>query len=91
MPCRNVDAKEKCVGKLSREWGEQVAAVVRPADPLAPPSSAELHDLCRARLAPHKTPRFWYQTDQFPLTGSGKVQKFRIVGLLKEDAYRPLS
>jgi acyl-CoA synthetase (AMP-forming)/AMP-acid ligase II len=83
-------AEVAVVGVPDPTWGEQIAAIVRPADPAAPPSSAELHELCRARLAPHKTPRYWYQTDQFPLTGSGKVQKFRIVALLAENAYRPL-
>jgi acyl-CoA synthetase (AMP-forming)/AMP-acid ligase II len=36
----------------------------------------ELFAFCRERLAPHKTPRFWEFVDQFPLTPSGKVQKF---------------
>ena len=36
---------------------------------------------CHARLAAHKTPRHWVFTDAFPLTGSGKVQKF----LLREQ------
>ena len=31
---------------------------------------------CREHLAPHKTPRFWEFVEQFPLTPSGKVQKF---------------
>ena len=31
---------------------------------------------CRERLAPHKTPRYWTVLDEFPLTPSGKVQKF---------------
>jgi fatty-acyl-CoA synthase len=30
----------------------------------------------REHLAPHKTPRHWFQVDEFPLTGSGKIQKF---------------
>jgi fatty-acyl-CoA synthase len=55
-------------------WGEQVAAVVRPAgDP--PPTAEELTDYCRARLAGFKTPRRWAFVDAFPLTGSGKVRK----------------
>jgi len=83
-------AEAAVVGVRDPTWGEQVAAVIRPADPAAPPTSAELYELCRARLAPHKTPRYWYQTDQFPLTGSGKIQKFRIVALLEENVYRAL-
>jgi fatty-acyl-CoA synthase len=54
-------------------WGEQVAAVVRAADP--PPTKEELSEFCRARLARFKTPRRWAFVDAFPLTGSGKVQK----------------
>ena len=32
----------------------------------------------RAHLAPHKTPRHWFVLDAFPLTGSGKIQKFKL-------------
>jgi fatty-acyl-CoA synthase len=62
------------VGVPDEVWGEQVAAIVRPAgDP--PPSAEELTDYCRARLAGFKTPRRWAFVDAFPLTGSGKVRK----------------
>jgi fatty-acyl-CoA synthase len=55
-------------------WGEEVAAVVRPAcDP--PPTAEDLTEFCRARLASFKTPRRWAFIDAFPLTGSGKVKK----------------
>ena len=30
-------------------------------------------------LAPHKTPASWFTTSELPLTGSGKIQKFRLV------------
>ncbi|HZD65823.1 MAG TPA: AMP-binding protein, partial [Acidimicrobiales bacterium] len=59
-------------------WGEVVGAVVVPTDPSAPPTQAELHRHCRERLAPHKTPVRWFQAVDLPLTGSGKVQKFRL-------------
>ena len=32
----------------------------------------------REHLAPHKTPRHWFEVDAFPLTGSGKIQKFKL-------------
>jgi fatty-acyl-CoA synthase len=66
------------VGVPDERWGEQVAAFVRPAAGRAP-EPAELFAYCRARLAPFKTPRFWAILDAFPLTGSGKVQKFRLL------------
>jgi fatty-acyl-CoA synthase/long-chain acyl-CoA synthetase len=29
-------------------------------------------------MAPHKTPIWWFACSEFPLTASGKVQKFRL-------------
>ncbi|KJK48312.1 hypothetical protein UK23_17430 [Lentzea aerocolonigenes] len=59
-------------------WGEIVAAVIVPNGPGEVPGAAELHDFCRARLAPHKTPARWFRAGELPLTGSGKIQKFRL-------------
>ena len=59
-------------------WGEIVAAVLIPADPGQPAAVTELHDLCRTSLAPHKTPARWFGATELPLTGSGKIQKFRL-------------
>ena len=39
-------------------------------------SEEELFAFCRQHLAPHKTPRYWEFVDSFPMTPSGKVQKF---------------
>lgn len=75
------------VGVPDDTWGEQVAAVVRPRDPAAPPAPATLREFCRTHLAPHKTPAYWYVTAEFPLTGSGKIQKYRIVELIAQDSY----
>jgi acyl-CoA synthetase (AMP-forming)/AMP-acid ligase II len=74
-------------------WGEIIAAVLTPADPGRLPAAAELRDLCRTHLAPHKTPARWFGATELPLTGSGKIQKFRLReqidgGELKELAPR---
>ncbi len=66
------------VGLPDDKWGEVVGAVIRPAPGAAPTVSA-LRDWVRQHLAPHKTPVAWFTTDSFPLTGSGKIQKFRLV------------
>jgi fatty-acyl-CoA synthase len=47
-----------------------VAAFVRPADPVAPPTAAELRTHLRGHLSPQKTPTHWYAVDAFPLTGA---------------------
>ena len=67
------------VGVPDDHWGEQVAAFVKPASG-NPVTQEELASYCRAHLAAHKTPRHWVFVDAFPLTPSGKIQKF----LLKE-------
>jgi acyl-CoA synthetase (AMP-forming)/AMP-acid ligase II len=49
---------------------------VRDADPDRPCGDADLHRHLRERLAPHKTPTVWVHVREFPLTPSGKIQKF---------------
>jgi fatty-acyl-CoA synthase len=63
------------LGLPDPRWGEQVAAFVRPV-PGQQPTAKELFAYCRQHLAPHKTPRYWEFVESFPLTPSGKVQKF---------------
>ena len=71
------------IGIPDEKWGEIVGAVIRPAN-TDRPSIAELREWVRANLASHKTPVQWYQVADFPLTGSGKVQKFRLVEMWRE-------
>jgi len=63
------------VGLPDDKWGETVAAFVCPA-PGHEVDKQVLFDLLRTNLAPHKTPRQWFAIDEFPRTGSGKIQKF---------------
>ena len=63
------------VGIPDPVWGEQVAAVVRPAAGRTPDPDV-LFAYCRERLAPHKAPRHWRVVDAFPLTPSGKIKKY---------------
>ena len=46
----------------------------------------ELRAFCRRRIARYKIPRYLFFVEGFPLTASGKVQKFR----LQEMAVRKL-
>lgn len=71
-------AEVAIVGVPDTRWGEQIGAVVRPADPANPPDPTELKAWCRDRIAAHKTPSLWYFTDTLPMTPSGKIQKFRV-------------
>jgi fatty-acyl-CoA synthase len=71
-------AEAAVVGLPDERWGEVVGAFIRPHDPAAPPTVTELRAHLRAALSPQKTPTKWYAVDGYPLTGSGKVQKFAI-------------
>jgi fatty-acyl-CoA synthase len=33
---------------------------------------------CRGKIARYKIPKYVFFIDQFPLTGSGKIQKFKL-------------
>jgi fatty-acyl-CoA synthase len=71
-------AEVAVIGVPDPHWGEQVAAVIRPADASAPPDTGELAAFCRERLARFKTPRLWFFVDSFPMTASGKIRKFEV-------------
>ena len=66
------------VGIPDRKYGEQVLAVVRTCEgaSLCP---EELKAYCQGRIARHKIPRYWEFVSEFPMTASGKVQKYKLV------------
>ena len=41
----------------------------------------------REHLSPHKTPKYWVVLDAFPLTGSGKIQKFKLREMWSAGAF----
>lgn len=72
-------------------WGEVIGAAVRASNPDKPPTVSELQAHCRAVLAPFKLPAEWFICAEFPLTGSGKVQKFRLREQLQGGALTRLA
>jgi fatty-acyl-CoA synthase len=74
-------AEAVVIGVPDETWGEVVAAYVRPVPSQQQPSPAELRAYCREHLAPYKTPQHWVFVDAFPMTPSGKIQKYK----LRED------
>jgi fatty-acyl-CoA synthase len=65
------------IGVPDARYGEEVMAWIRLRDG-ARASRAELEAFCRGRIATYKIPRYWKFVDEFPMTVSGKVQKFRL-------------
>jgi fatty-acyl-CoA synthase len=63
------------IGVPSERYGEEVMAWVKLRDG-ATMTADELTAACRGRIATYKIPRYWRLVDAFPLTITGKVQKF---------------
>jgi fatty-acyl-CoA synthase len=68
-------AEVAVVGIPDEKWGEQVCAFVR-RTPDSAAGKEELDAHVRAELAAYKAPRIWVFVEEFPMTPSGKVQKF---------------
>ena len=67
-------AEVAVVGMPHPHWGEAVTAAVLPR-PGMQATQADLIDWCRERLAGFKAPKAVVFVDQYPRTGTGKVQK----------------
>jgi len=69
------------VGVPSKKYGEQVGAyvILKKGVQMAP---EDVEDFCRGKIAWYKTPRYVAFVDEFPLTASGKIMKYK----LREDA-----
>ena len=63
------------VGVPSERYGEEVMAWVKPKEG-ATPTVESLEAFCRGRIATNKIPRYWKFVDAFPMTVTGKVQKY---------------
>jgi fatty-acyl-CoA synthase len=68
-------------------YGEEVRAAILPrSDP--PPTEEELRAFLRERVAGAKVPSRIFVVEAFPMTASGKVQKFRLAELFGRAPHR---
>ena len=65
------------IGVPSARYGEEVMAWVKPKAGVAL-TGEQLRTFCHGAIATYKIPRHWKLVDAFPLTVTGKVQKFRM-------------
>jgi fatty-acyl-CoA synthase len=65
------------IGVPSRKYGEEVMAWIK-LKPGATATSQELIDYCKGRIAYFKIPSYFKFTDTFPMTVTGKIQKFKM-------------
>jgi fatty-acyl-CoA synthase len=70
-------SEAQVIGVPSEKYGEEVMAWVK-TKPGATVTQEELVRFCTGRISTFKIPRFWKFVEEFPLTVTGKVQKFRM-------------
>lgn len=65
------------VGVPDVKFGEQVLACIR-VKPHETLSEDEVRDYCEGKIAHYKIPRYIQFVDEYPMTASGKIQKFKL-------------
>ena len=70
-------ADVQVIGVPSEKYGEEVMAWVKLREG-ARSSGEELAAWCKGKIATYKVPRHWKFVDAFPMTVTGKVQKFKM-------------
>jgi len=78
------------IGVPDKKWGEQVACFMRTNGSVRP-EAVTLKAFIRERISPQKTPAYWIFVDEWPLTGSGKIQKFKLTEGLERGDYEVLT
>jgi fatty-acyl-CoA synthase len=65
------------IGVPSKDYGEEVMAwiILKEGENA---TEQEIKDLVKSHMARHKTPKFVKFTDSFPMTASGKIQKYKM-------------
>ena len=75
-------------GIPSEKYGEEVGAFII-VDEGADLHESDVREFCKGKIARYKIPKYVLFVESFPLTGSGKIQKFKLkdIGLqmLKEQ------
>jgi fatty-acyl-CoA synthase len=65
------------IGVPDAKYGEELMAWVRPR-PGASLTEDAIKEFCRGRIAHFKVPRYIKFTTEFPMTVTGKIQKFKM-------------
>jgi fatty-acyl-CoA synthase len=66
------------IGVPDVKYGEEIMAWVRLRDGADPLDVDALRVFCEGRIAHYKIPRYLHVADEFPMTVTGKVQKYRM-------------
>jgi fatty-acyl-CoA synthase len=78
---RMVDIKDVQVAAVpSRKYGEEVGAfiILKEGSTLEP---SDVMDFCRGKISRYKIPKYVHFVTEYPMTASGKIQKYKLTGL----------
>lgn len=70
-------ADVQVIGVPDIKYGEEVMAWIK-LRPGVQITEEELRAFCKGKIATYKIPRYWKFVDEFPMTVSGKVQKYKM-------------
>lgn len=65
------------IAVASPRYGEDVGVFIIPHDG-AEITAEDVRDFCKDKIARYKIPRYIFFVNEYPLTGSGKIQKFKL-------------
>ncbi len=65
------------VGLPSPKYGEQVAAFITTKEGMEI-TQAQIEEFCKGKIAHYKVPKYFFFIDEYPMTASGKIQKYKL-------------
>lgn len=71
------------VGIADKKYGEEVMAFIIPAEGQSI-TAEDVKQFCKGKIADYKIPRYIEIVDQYPMTASGKIQKYKLKTLGEE-------
>src|SRR5450830_1324752 len=71
------------IGVPDKKYGEELCALIilRPGEQV---TEQELRDFCKGQIAHYKVPRYLRFVNEFPMTITGKVQKFKMREMMRD-------
>ncbi len=73
------------VGVPSEKYGEEVAAFIK-VKPEETATPEEIQAFCKDQISFYKIPRYIYFVNDYPMTASGKIQKYKLREMAKEQS-----
>ena len=70
-------ANVQVVGVPDKKYGEQVLAAIQLRDGESA-TPEEFIEFCQGKIARHKIPVYWEFVDEYPMTATGKIQKYKM-------------